>query len=317
MLTFDRLIVIRNPVSTHQERAERRIAELRILAPQAELIVVETVPGGRTANRRLLERYVDKLGPGTLLCIAAGDGTINLMVETLLTAPKLSAAARQTPILPLWCGNGNDLACMLNGAPRTSLRKVFTAGKPVAIRPLRIALTTPGKEPDIRLSACYVSFGASAYAAQALAERIRTRRRIDMVPGARFVRELAAVASVLMQAPVFQVAQAGDRQPIFESIFLKGPRFAKVRAVPLKITDDAFHHATVEHKRVADLLQQLALLTRRKHVAAVRRTHTTFTVYDAAWAQFDGETVQLPSGTRVEITLAPRPFYAIASSAEL
>lgn len=317
MLEFDHIIFVRNPVSTHQERAERRLAELKLLMPEAELHIVETLPGGRAANRQLLQPYADELGLRTLLCIAAGDGTINLMVDALLRAPEFSETARCTPILPLWGGNGNDLASMLNGSARTSLRTILTNGKIVTIHPLSITQTAPRMKPDVRVAACYASFGASAFTAQMLGKRIRARRRIDLVPGARFVRELATVTWALTRAPLFQMTEAGKSRPVFESIFLNGPRFAKVGLVPLKITEAAFHHTTLEHKRIAAMFREITRLTSRKQTQTVRRTHATFSVRDTAWAQFDGETVRLEPGTMVEIGVADKPFYAVATSPKL
>ena len=317
MLTFERFIVIRNPVSTHQERAERRIAELRALVPDAEVIVVETVPGGRRANRKVLQKYSDKFGPGTLLCIAAGDGTVNVVVEALLNMPGLSEQARRTPVLPLWCGNGNDLAGMLNGSARTSLRTVLAGGKVVAIRPLRITLTPPDGPANVRLAACYASFGASAFTAQALSSRIRARRALDAVPGARFLRELVTVSLVLMRAPLFGVGDAAGPRSVFEVVFLNGSRFAKVTGVPLKITDEAFHHTMVERKRALAVLREVARLTSRKHVGALRHTQAQFSVQEEAWAQFDGETLRLAPQTEVDIALAAQPFYAVTTSSKL
>src|SRR6185437_8881055 len=99
--------------------------------------------------------------------IAAGDGTVNLIVDLLLHDPALTTEQRQTPILPLWGGNANDLANMLNGAAtRSKLRRLLQHGHVVSIRPIICTLSTPGGSRQVYAAACYASFGASAYASE-------------------------------------------------------------------------------------------------------------------------------------------------------
>ncbi len=114
MPAFNHFVVLVNPASTNAARVEHSISELRRMYPAGEVVVRHTLPTEK-ANRRQIARWAAGFRPGTLLCIGAGDGTVNLVVEVLLQAPGLSAEARRTPILPLWGGNANDLACMLNG----------------------------------------------------------------------------------------------------------------------------------------------------------------------------------------------------------
>jgi len=309
---FTCFIVVHNPKSTNAHNTKRRIAEIRESAPDAEVIVVETSPKGYVANQQLLRRYTDKLGKHTLVCIAAGDGTINSVVEGLLSDPELPEAARHTPILPLWCGNANDLAHMLNGKSyRARISHLLDQGQIVKVYPLACTLTHAGKA-QTRHAACYASFGASAYTTQALGQAIRQQTLFHRWPLARLLHELGIVIGAMRQAPVFRAAQKGRELTIFECIFFNGPRFAKVAGVRRRLTDKNFHMAVVERKRFSDVMVSIFKLSRRNSVA-LTATQSEFTALDNTWAQFDGEAVEIPAGTTVHISVARRPFYALAT----
>ena len=76
--TFSRLLVIKNPASTNARGAARYLALLRAAFPDADCMVIETRPGGREANWEHLRTYAGLLGKRTLLCVAGGDGSVNL-----------------------------------------------------------------------------------------------------------------------------------------------------------------------------------------------------------------------------------------------
>jgi len=308
---FDCFIVVRNPKSTNARNTERRIAEIRASAPDAEVIVVETSPKGYNANKQLLRGYANKLGKRTLVCIAAGDGTINSVIEGLLSDPALPDAARHTPILPLWCGNANDLAHMLNGKSyRARIATLLERGQIVKVYPLSCTLETAGKTAT-RHAACYTSFGASAYTTQALGRAIRQQTLFHRWPLGRLMHEFGIVISAMRKAPVFRAAQNNRELTIFECIFFNGPRFAKVMGVRRHLTDKNFHMAIVERKRFSDVM--ISIFKLRRNSVALTATQAQFTALDSTWAQFDGEAVEIPAGTTVHLSVARRPFYALAT----
>jgi diacylglycerol kinase family enzyme len=310
---FDSCIVIKNPISTDIHKVEGRIEELRRLFPSENVTVVETLPGGSDANASLLRSYMPQLGPRTLLCIAAGDGTISLVINFLLRHPSLSAEARRTPILPLWCGNANDLAHMLNGrSSRMALERLLRDGKVVAIKPLQCKLRYDGRGTETYLAACYASFGASAFAAYELERTMRKQRRARQAAMARFGRELAAVVLVLFRARSFTIRDAGGMKTIFERVFVNGSRFAKVDTVPLQLTDDRFYRTTIERKHLSAIVARLAEIVRPGAKVALTNATDEFTLQDDVWAQFDGEPVRVPADTTVAVALAVRPFYALS-----
>src|SRR5208282_6264938 len=111
--SFQKVIFLVNPASTHIAQAMKRINELQKLFPQDVIELTSTSAEGREANAQIIVSLADRLGPNTLLCVAAGDGTASLVIETLVLSKALSDNARQAIVLPLWGGNANDLAHML------------------------------------------------------------------------------------------------------------------------------------------------------------------------------------------------------------
>ena len=310
---FDRYVVVRNPTSTESHRAQARIYELRTLQPAAELTVLDTRAGGREQNRHLLENLRDKLGPRTLLCIAAGDGTVNMVLNLLMHEPHLSAQARSTPILPLWCGNANDLAHMLNGhASRATMRRLLRHGNIVTIHPIACTLTAPAQAPVTYLAACYASFGATAYATEELERTVR-KSPMRRFGGTRFGREVIAVFRALIEAPTFTITQQQQRKTIFERTYFNGSRFAKVIGVPLLLTDRAFHMTMIEHKRFMVVLLHILGFATGRDRSRVALAQDQFTVQDDVWAQFDGEAVHVPAGTHIELTVAEQTFRALST----
>ncbi len=311
---FDRYLVIRNPVSTEARRAEARIAELRRLHPNGEHITVATVGEGRAANAHILHKYADKLGPRTLLCIAAGDGTVNIILNTLLNDPALPKAARQTPILPLWCGNANDLAYMLNGSwSRHKLRQILTSGKVVAIRPLDCTLSYADGKSEQNTAACYCSFGATAFVAEEVERSVPRNSPLRKFIISRAGKEIYATLRALILSPMFVIAHRDRVQAIYERTYFNGSRYAGFIGIAQRLTDEKFHRITLEHKHPFELLFQVIGLMNGKEIAKRALARDLFTIHEATWGQFDGDAIHIPRNTTVKINLAKHPFYAIST----
>lgn len=308
-MNFEHIVIIRNPVSTHAERAAKYITQIRAHFPNAEVTVLETVRGGIEANEECLRPHAELFGPMTLLGVVAGDGTFNMIATIILS---ISNKASQTTMIPLWGGNANDLAHMLSGRAPRSVPAVLRRVRPVAVRPLECRLTLPDGSKETRLAVCYVSFGASAAATRRLGEAIRSDHPSHVVPGVRFVREVGSIWRSLKRAPQFDIVQNGSAQMMFECMFLNGPRLAKVGGAPVRLADGHFHGAFMREKSLARYGVVLVLMHRRRHAHRFARTNVSFTVTNDTWAQFDGETVAIVAGTEVRITLAETPLTLLA-----
>jgi diacylglycerol kinase family enzyme len=274
---FNRVVVLRNPVSTQAAPARQRITELRRIFGKELVTVVDTSPDGIDANRQLLRAHAKLLGPQTLLCIAAGDGTVNMVIETLVQDTHLSAQARKTPVLPLWGGNANDLAHMLNGmAYRGRLREALYKGKVIAVHPLACALRSQDGAKRIRTAACYATFGATAYAAEQLNDTKLRSSWLHRVPGMRL------------------------------------SLFAKVERLPLRLTEPVFLSHTLEEKRLKTVVPHLARAMRKRLSPRFRDHYAEFTIEESILAQFDGEPMEIQAGTTVSMAISERPFYALS-----
>jgi len=311
--SFRRVIILRNPASTHADQAKQRIHEIQELFGKDKVDIIDTARGGAEANRALLRRHARNFGPHTLLCIAAGDGTVGMVIETLVQDAHIPERARSTPVLPLWGGNANDLAHMLNGnAYRNRLHEVLTAGKVVAIQPLECVLAPAGGTETTRIAACYVSFGATAFAAARLNEPSLRKNPLRRVPGVRHIVEFLAGFGALRDSPSFKMQEQGKTRMVYERTVTNGSRFAKVERLPLKLTDDGFLLHTLEEKRLLTIVPRMWQAMQKRQAKQFRNDFTEFTVQQAILAQFDGETAEIAAGTNIRVTLSSRPFYALS-----
>ncbi|HYF96621.1 MAG TPA: diacylglycerol kinase family protein [Patescibacteria group bacterium] len=315
LIGFDKFVVFYNPVSTNSRRSRKRIAELKELFPAKKVIVIETSPDGEEANKRLVAREAKKFDDKTVVCIASGDGTVSAVLESLLTSKGIPAKSRKVPVLPLWGGNANDLAHMINGLPqKISLRTVFEKGKIVPIYPLSVKLGS-GKQVSKRIAACYISFGASAYAAQQTELPKNKKKKIHAIPAARMITEMFIVVRSLIKAQTFTIQVDQEKHSVYERIFVNGSRIAKIDRLPVRLNEKAFYEATLSHKHPKALLSLLSALKilRNRTYGEVTEKDIKFVLNEDAWMQIDGEVVKLPTKTNVEVSLSTLPFYVITT----
>lgn len=312
MSAFKQLVIIINPAATSADTVSERVERLSALfKPDA----VATVPTSsrQSANEALLRQHKALLGPETLLAIAAGDGTTSLVIESLLTDEALSDNQRRSVVLPLWGGNSNDLAHMLNGpAGEFDPHELLQSDRYVTVHPLYLRLTAPDGTVQTRLAINYASFGASAAAAHKINDPDHRDDPLREIPAGRAVSELAVVAGAMLKSPRFTLVENGQESHIYERVIINGSRMAKTDAVPLKLTDKHFYQITVEHKLATALARRALQMTNPDTAPRFAATESSFTLKDSVWAQLDGESVQLDAGTQVEVTVFKQPFHALS-----
>lgn len=313
-MAFNRALIFFNPAGTHAASGRQRIKELERLLGQDNVEVIETSPEGREANRELLRKHAYKLDEGTILGIAAGDGTTNQIIEALLMQPDIPEHARQTAILPLWGGNANDLAHMLNGpAYRANLEKIIKHGNVVSIHAVQCELVK-NKKVRTYLAASYVSFGATAHVARRLNKSAHRQSRLHALPGGRVLQELITVLSGLYEAPTFSVKESDKVKVVYELSIYNGSRMAKIERLPATLTDELFYLNTFENKKLLSIIPRFVNFARKRVSQKMLRSYASFTTQENSWAQFDGEEVEVPAGTHVQVQLSTRPFYAISTT---
>lgn len=310
-LTFKRIVTIVNPRSTHAAAALRRQKKIESLFPEAKKLHIELSKNQKSIKDLLIARKT-WLGTKTLLCIAGGDGTINTVIEALLKEESLKKV-RRTPILPLWGGNGNDLAVMLNGlALTTSVSKIFSDGKVKAIYPLECIVEHDAATVTY-LAANYISFGASAYTAKRLNESSHRNSWLHHFPGGRYIKEIMTTMKAFFESPTFSILESGRVRPTYERIYANGSRIARINSLPVKLTDEAFYHIRLETRHPLTFFRHLLdVLTRRRTTPKSRKASFTVATLPI-FAQFDGEAVSIPQGAKITIRFSRRPFYALTT----
>jgi hypothetical protein len=310
---FDRFIVLANPRSSGRHQANQKIHELMRLFPETPIETIETASGGVKAYAKLLHKHVAELGPRTLLCVAAGDGSINYLVEALLLDKTLPVQARRTPILPLWGGNGNDLASMLNGrVTRTTVRMIFSEAKVVPIRAMHFRMVQRDGTIKERVACVTASFGAIAHAARRLNDTAYRRSPLHKIPGGRRLKEGLMAWRAMVGAPTFTGEQTGKQKLMYECTFCNGPRMAKWYRIPVQLKDDRFYLNVMENKVAVLTPTMLALSFRRKASNEKLHKTTQLVVRESVWAQFDGEPELVPSDTEISAKLSESPLYVFS-----
>jgi diacylglycerol kinase family enzyme len=316
-MAFKRALIFFNPTSTHAAAGKLRIEELGRILGKENVETIETSPDGRQANADLVAKAAHMLDRSTILGIVAGDGTANQIIEALLTHPDIPDKARRAVILPLWGGNANDLAHMLNGpAYKAKLRDILQKGQVIHIYPLQCDLTQK-KGTTTYLAACYASLGITGFVARRLVEPRYRKSKLHRIPGGTAVADILTVISALMEAPSFGIKEHGNRtdiRSVYELSFYNGSRMAKIERLPARLTDELFYLNTFENKKILSILPRFFNFARKRVSQKLLRSYASFTTQEESWAQFDGEPVKVPAHTNVQIQLYPRPFYALSTA---
>jgi diacylglycerol kinase family enzyme len=311
---FSRVDVLLNPKSTNASAAKERIVQLRRLYGD-KVTVIETSKAGREVTLKALRARAKRWTDRTLVCVAAGDGTVGMVVELLVATGKdgLNDVARQAVLLPIWGGNANDLAHMLGGSPEgKTIEGVLRDSEIVDIAPLA-ARVIKGKDVAHYIAACYVTCGASGYTAQRINER-QFRANAATYPGIfRRVYEFWHVGQLVRDAKPFHYRQGRRVRRAYELVIANGSRMAKLEGFPVRLRDRAFYVDRLSHKRLGAVLSKMVQLLRggRRYGRQVRPVAIEF--LDSTWVQFDGEPTKLKAGTHMRVALHDRSFRALAS----
>jgi hypothetical protein len=312
-LPFERFIVFANPKSSGYRQAHRKIQELVQLFPNIPINTFETSSGGTNSYSKLLHKHVNMFGPRTLLCIAAGDGSINFLLEAFLLDDSLPPHVRQTPLLPLWGGNGNDLASMLNGlVTRTFMHTIFDTAIVVPVRAMHFRMVQPDGKSIDRVAAVTASFGASAQVARRLNDGVYRKSPLHKIPGGRYVKESFTAWWALTTSPTFRGERAGKVKRVYEYTFCNGPRMAKWYRMPVRLSDDQFFLSVMEGKVALITPAILTLSFRRRPSNSNLYSTMQFDVNELVWAQFDGEPQLIQANTKVFVQLSDEPFYVFS-----
>lgn len=315
----EELLIIANPVSANAIRGKRLITELLQAHPGATVDVYPTSPHGREVNQqRLLDLLQERVNPNDpdsknlWIVLATGDGTIRDVAEALQYADD---AIRNLPVLPLAAGNGNDFTSMAHSlvgkyAPGTIMKRAHLQ----PIYPLRCTVQYDGQEPTQRVGLGYITFGATAHAAEKIdknmprSEDARTKNILYKLH--HIAREKSLATRSILTTNMFEIEEGGKRRQIFDRIFANGNRMAKHFRLPGKLEHNTFHDIQISTGtfwatalnagRLACGLLKGEEIEGGKEVAFTTRSRTMM--------QLDGEAFELEPDAHITVTTATHPL---------
>lgn len=311
---FKTIYVFFNSLATNSGRVNRLVGDLKELFPKAKLQTVEIGGKERAETKSIIEKAAKNFDEHTLVGIGGGDGTASVVIESILISSKLSEANRSAILLPLWGGNANDLACMLNGLiSTTSLRRIMERANVVKVYPLRLRFNPPNSRPFVRLATCYASFGATAQAGWLMesSSHIRNKRTWFSSPPGRLIAEVFDVSRAFTRVAPFRLEAGGITKTVYERIIVNGPRIAKMEGLPVRLTDRNYYQANIDKKHFYMLLYLVKAFFGQGYGNTTDKPQQ-FIVKDNTWTQLDGEILQLHGGTKVELSINDKPVFAIS-----
>lgn len=313
-MDFKQIIILYNPNSTNSGSAKRHIDEIKLIFRGVPFEIIKTT-SSVPRNRDKLRQLKDKLGPHTLLCVAGGDGTVNFAVEFLQSDPKISEEARKSVLLPLWAGNANDLANMINGSlARVRLPALLENAKITPIYPLVCTLTEGNGFSRIFSAASYASFGVTASVARVLndrSHRARWRRRLHL---GRIFAEIMTLWHTIVDFSGFKIEENGTSAILYERSYVNGTRMGRLQPLAASLTERSFLQTTVykKDKHILGLYRWIRDSTRLASKNTVI-SHDQFIAVDSIWMQCDGEPIHLEKDTHVTIECSDQPLLVLAT----
>lgn len=324
---FGDILILNNPASTGAKTlAQDRIAALERAYP-GRIDVFNTEAELEVTRRLVLDKLYGAVGkamdegrPLPVLFVGGGDGTINLVLQILMSQGSADIL-RQIPILPLGSGNANDLARMLF-KDVSNLVRVLKQGRVVDIPLLESIVIPPGIKQESReklairrYASNYISVGAFAYGAiERNAKWVRDHPTKDYPFGiGRNIQDFFAVRAAV-QAPTFAAEREGKRYQLHEILIGNGDQVAKVFKMPAALAKPELYVAMVQERKI---LGRLALASDIAHLLRGdmpgellqgSEREFSFTVLDDVPIQYDGETAELHAGSEVLIRHAPQTF---------
>jgi diacylglycerol kinase family enzyme len=310
-LGLTKCVVIINPASTNRQRALRLAKKLEVYFQAESIERLQIVPGEADKTHALIVKLSERLDEKTLVCVAGGDGTVSLIINILLQESKIPAKAKKAVILPLWGGNANDLASMINGSVyKINLERILKKGRVVAVHPLEVSMK--GEQSETKLAINYVSFGATAYAAKRVNQIDYQRKRLYRTPGIQLLAEAASAMRSIQQSKSFMVDIDGKSARLYDLILINGSRIAKVYRAPNRLTEKTFFELIIRRKHPV-LLPYFARILKALALERNLKTEHRLVVHEPTWAQIDGEVIKLPARTDIKVALSAAPFYLLST----
>ncbi len=315
---FQSLIVLRNDTATNARRSREYVDQLEThFSLSAQSVDIS----GCTAEKihDVVAKTLDALDSlPAVMAIVGGDGTVSSVVHGVVMSPHAQALGDQLALFPLWGGNANDIATMLNGvAKNVTMSQVCERATVQPIYPLMVSVDSPGGSFE-RIATAYASFGATAEASSLMESsahaRSGTKRRPFII---RVGREILDFWRAIIRMDGFGMSSPGEESVhAYERLFINGPRIARIRHGMVQLGQRAYLEAMATKKNAHMLLYAYRLFVKKSY-GTVTDQPTTFHIRDATMAQIDGEVIGIEPHTIVRVAIHETPFYAVAQSRQI
>ncbi len=303
--TFSRAFFIMNAKATNAARAKKFWGDVEKSLGKENATIIDITKMTFTKSEAVIAKTLKDCDSSTLLCIGGGDGTVSAVIQTLMLKKELTTENRSVRILPLWGGNANDMAVMLNGIPSAvNIHKILQNAHPVSIYPLSIEVESPESTTKNYIASCYASFGATAEALARMEETAHARGsqgpKHKLI---RFAKEFREIGKTLVDVKPIKVEPTGDRTiELYDRLFVNGSRYAKILRSPVDLHDRHYFVLTSRDKNWKIILRAFRSLTTRTG-GKISDRQRSFTIKDPTYMQVDGEVFKVPGNTRVKVRI--------------
>ncbi len=231
---FERIVILYNPNASQADLALKYIDELS--GSKFGDIMLEPIM--TSTDRALEEKYLtDLLKEGDAVITFGGDGTSTRLLNPLLSD---ELAHLSIALLPVACGDSNDLPIMANGkSPSLPLSYILDSGNIVDVNPIDTSFIGPSGDEFSISAFSYIGFGNTAL----IANRLNERGYRDKTNGSNTSRRLVEQSKIILgQSPksklgVFSIRDELGARKVHEITVVNGSRMAKIGRFDLKLTD--------------------------------------------------------------------------------
>lgn len=298
MAAYERLLTVVNPYSSYAHRVRDRVDSIR---ERYRLPYVEVHTSAD--SRQTVEYIEDQAEDGDVCLIAGGDGTVHDAVTAL--------TGTNVPILPLWGGNGNDMAHIANGQPsHRPPHELLARGQAVPIRPLTVAVEGLGAY----YAGLYTGYGGTGRGTKRLNQASYRKLPGYRNRAVRLLYEAATLGPIALTTRPFHVSEpSGTTYRAIDVTVANGPRMAKVGRPPVGLEEPrAIQFSCTSRARVP--LWAGALATGRvAHREITPNAPYRFSVDQPVVGHVDAEPFILEPEQQVTVGISPVSFQLIST----
>lgn len=306
-LNFSSVYFIANDGSTNAARARKFWRDVVRLVGKEHTEVLEVAKMSVKQTEAAIVEVLKKCDQNSLVCVGGGDGTVSTVIRAVVNSHKLTDENKAAAILPLWGGNANDMAVMLNGMPSTvNMTKILKNARKRKIYPLQITLSSDHEQLPVHVAGCYASFGATAEALARMEDSAHVRdAKKSKHKLTRFVMEFKEIGKTVFSVqPITVQPEKQQTTELYDRLFVNGSRYAKILRSPVELHERRYFVLTSKDKNWWRFIVRTVrpLVTRAGGKISDRQR--SFTLKDPTYMQVDGEVFQLPANTHVTVSIA-------------